>query len=51
LKKRRSKEQRPTSSSLNTDVLVRNSQRNIRVDKQSYTNKTKQNLEERELFI
>jgi hypothetical protein len=49
---RRSKgTKRPTSSSLNTDVLVRNSQRNIRVDKQSYTNKAKQNLEERELLL
>jgi hypothetical protein len=36
--------------SLNTDVLVRKLS-NIRVDKQSYTNKKKQNLEERELLL
>jgi hypothetical protein len=49
LKKDVQRNKRP--SSLNTDVLVRNSQRNIRVDKQSYTNKTKQNLEEEIIVI
>jgi hypothetical protein len=50
LKKETFKGTKPTSSSLNTDVLVRNSQETF-VDKQSYTNKAKQNLEERELLL